>query len=155
MVKNIKQESGRATVKETHRSTCWDLYESSGRCLVWTDWLTWVTDASGAWFAPRWRTKRTIVKTVTKEIILIIIVIIIIIKVIITLLLVINILGDITSFSHTLKRKFSPKKIQKIKKKKLSFCKSKTTSTNLFSFRSVSRNASDAYHIIFRHTISG
>ena len=155
MVKNIKQESGRATVKETHRSTCWDLYESSGRCLVWTDWLTWVTDASGAWFAPRWRTKRTIVKTVTKEIILIIIVIIIIIKVIITLLLVINILGDITSFSHTLKRKFGPKKIQKIKKKKLSFCKSKTTGTNLFSFRSVSRNASDAYHIIFRHTISG
>ena len=43
--------------------------------------------------------------------ILIIVVIIIIIMVIITLLLIINILGDITSFSHTFKRKVGPKKI--------------------------------------------
>ena len=43
--------------------------------------------------------------------ILIIIVIIIIIMVIIILLIIINILEDITSFSHTFKRKFGPKKI--------------------------------------------
>ena len=43
--------------------------------------------------------------------ILIIIVIIIIILVIIILLVIINILGDITNFSHTFKRKFGPKKI--------------------------------------------
>ena len=43
--------------------------------------------------------------------ILIIVVIIIIIMVIITLLLIINILGDITSFSHTFKRNVGPEKI--------------------------------------------
>ena len=43
--------------------------------------------------------------------ILIIVVIIIIIMVIVTVLLIINILGDIASFSHTFKRKFGPKKI--------------------------------------------
>ena len=40
---------------------------------VWTEWLTWVTDALGAWFAPGWCTKRTPAKTVIKEIIIIII----------------------------------------------------------------------------------
>ena len=40
---------------------------------VWTEWLTWVTDALGAWFAPGWCTKRTSAKTVVKEIIIIII----------------------------------------------------------------------------------
>ena len=39
---------------------------------VWTEWLTWVTDALGAWFAPGWCTKRTPAKTVIKEIIIII-----------------------------------------------------------------------------------
>ena len=43
---------------------------------VWTEWLTWVTDALGAWFAPGWCTKRTPAKTVIKEIIIIIIIII-------------------------------------------------------------------------------
>ena len=43
--------------------------------------------------------------------IIILIIIIIIIRAIITLLLITNILGDITSFSHTLKRKFGTKKI--------------------------------------------
>ena len=38
---------------------------------VWTEWLTWVTDALGAWFAPGWCTKRTPAKTVIKEIIII------------------------------------------------------------------------------------
>ena len=42
-------------------------------CSVWTEWLTWVTDALGAWFAPGWCTKRTPAKTVIKEIIIIII----------------------------------------------------------------------------------
>ena len=40
---------------------------------VWTEWLTWVTDALGAWFAPGWCTKRTSAKTVIKEIKIIII----------------------------------------------------------------------------------
>ena len=31
---------------------------------VWTEWLTWVTDAPGARFAPGWCTKRTSAKTV-------------------------------------------------------------------------------------------
>ena len=43
--------------------------------------------------------------------ILIKIVIIIIIIVIIILLVIMNILGDVTSFSHTFKGKFGPKKI--------------------------------------------
>ena len=34
---------------------------------VWTEWLTWVTDALGAWFAPGWCTKRTPAKTVIKD----------------------------------------------------------------------------------------
>ena len=38
-----------------------------------TEWLTWVTDVLGAWFAPGWCTKRTPAKTVIKEIIIIII----------------------------------------------------------------------------------
>ena len=58
------------------RSACWD------RILrkvlsVWTEWLTWVTDALDAWFAPGWCTKRTHAKTAIKEIIIIIIIIII------------------------------------------------------------------------------
>ena len=40
---------------------------------VWTEWLTWVTDALSAWFAPGWCTKRTPAKTMIKEIIIIII----------------------------------------------------------------------------------
>ena len=40
---------------------------------VWTEWLTWVTDALGAWFAPGWCTKRTPAKTVIIETIIIII----------------------------------------------------------------------------------
>ena len=31
---------------------------------VWTEWLTWVTDALGAWFVPSWCTNRTPAKTV-------------------------------------------------------------------------------------------
>ena len=42
---------------------------------VWKEWLTGVTDALGAWFAPGWCTKRTPAKTVIKEIIIIIIII--------------------------------------------------------------------------------
>ena len=45
---------------------------------VWTEWLTCVTDALGAWFAPGWCTKRTLAKTVIIEIIIIIIIIIVI-----------------------------------------------------------------------------
>ena len=35
--------SERATVTEPKRSACWDLHESSGRCLVYkqNDWLEW------------------------------------------------------------------------------------------------------------------
>ena len=39
---------------------------------VWTEWLTWVTDALGVWFAPSWCTKRTSVKTVIEETLIII-----------------------------------------------------------------------------------
>ena len=42
---------------------------------VWTEWLTWVTDALGVWFAPSWCTKRTPAKTVIIETIIIIIII--------------------------------------------------------------------------------
>ena len=33
-LENIKKVSERATVKRPKRSACWDLHESSGRCLV-------------------------------------------------------------------------------------------------------------------------
>ena len=49
---------------------------------VWTEWLTWVTDALGAWFAPGWCTKRTPAKTVIIETIIIITVIMIAIMII-------------------------------------------------------------------------
>ena len=35
MVENIKKVSERTTVTEIKRSACWDLHESSGRCLVY------------------------------------------------------------------------------------------------------------------------
>ena len=43
MVENIKKVSERVTVTEPKRSACWDLHESSGRCLVYkqNDWLEW------------------------------------------------------------------------------------------------------------------
>ena len=36
MVENIKKVSERVTVTEPKRSACWDLHESSGRCLVYS-----------------------------------------------------------------------------------------------------------------------
>ena len=66
MVENIKKVSERANMTEIQKIS------------VWTEWLTWVTDALGAWFAPGWCTKRTLAKTVIKERIIIIIIIIII-----------------------------------------------------------------------------
>ena len=35
MVENIKRVSERATATETQKSACWDLHESSGRCLMY------------------------------------------------------------------------------------------------------------------------
>ena len=35
MVENIKKVSERVTVTEPKKSACWDLHESSGRCLVY------------------------------------------------------------------------------------------------------------------------
>ena len=73
MVENIKKVSERATMTEIQKICML----ASARILrevlsVWTEWLTWVTDALGAWFAPGWCTKRTPAKTVIKEIIIII-----------------------------------------------------------------------------------
>ena len=65
MVENIKKVSERATVTEIQKICML----GSARILrklfsVWTEWLTWVTDAPGAWFAPGWCTKRTPAKAV-------------------------------------------------------------------------------------------
>ena len=75
MVENRKhlKLSKRATVTETQKicvlGSAWILRRMLS---VWTEWLTWVADAPGAWFVHGWCTKRKPAKTVTEEVIIII-----------------------------------------------------------------------------------
>ena len=63
--------------KEEDRGRHKEVSEAHGICAilkkvlgVWTEWLTWETDALGAWFAPGWCSKnKTPVKTAMEEII--------------------------------------------------------------------------------------
>ena len=74
MVENIKKVSERATMTEIQKICILGSARILRKVLsVWTEWLTWVTDALGAWFAPGWCTKRTPAKTVIIETIIIII----------------------------------------------------------------------------------
>ena len=75
MVENMKKVSERATMTEIQKICMLGSARILRKVLsVWTEWLTWVTDALGAWFVPGWCTKRTPAKTVLKEIIIIIII---------------------------------------------------------------------------------
>ena len=79
MVENIKKVSETATVTEIQKICMLGSAPIHRKVLsVWKEWLTWVTDAPGARFAPGWRTKRTAVKTVIEETTIIIIIIAII-----------------------------------------------------------------------------
>ena len=74
MVENIKKVSERANMTEIQKICMLGSARILRKVLsVWTEWLTWVTDALGAWFAPGWCTKRTPTKTVIIETIIIII----------------------------------------------------------------------------------
>ena len=65
MVENIKKVSERATMTEIQKICMLGSARILRKVLsVWTEWLTWVTDALGAWFAPGWCTERTPAKTV-------------------------------------------------------------------------------------------
>ena len=75
MVENIKKVSERATVTEIQKICMLRSARILRKVLsIWTEWLTWVTNAPGAWFAPGWCTKRTPAKTVIVETIIIIII---------------------------------------------------------------------------------
>ena len=51
MVENIKKVSERATVTETQKIYLLGSARILRKVLTaWTEWLTWVTDAPGAWF---------------------------------------------------------------------------------------------------------
>ena len=72
MVENIKK-SDRATVTETQKICMLGSARILRKVLtLWTERLTWVTDARGAWFAPGWCTKTIPAKTVTEETMIII-----------------------------------------------------------------------------------
>ena len=76
MVENIKKVSEAVTVTEIQKICIPGIVQILRKVLnVWTEWLTWVTDTLGAWFAPSWCTKRKPAKTVLEEIIIIIIII--------------------------------------------------------------------------------
>ena len=51
MVEKIQKVSERASVTETQKICMLGSARILRKVLsVWTEWLTWVTDASGAWF---------------------------------------------------------------------------------------------------------
>ena len=51
IVENIKKVSESATVTETQKICLLGSAQILRKVLtVWTEWLTWVTDAPGAWF---------------------------------------------------------------------------------------------------------
>ena len=71
MIENIKKVSERATVTEIQKICMLGSAQILRKVLsVWTEWLTWVTDAPGAWFVPGWCTTRTPTKTVIEKIII-------------------------------------------------------------------------------------
>ena len=73
MVENIKKVSERATVTDIQKICMLGSARILRKVLsVWTEWLTWVTDAPGAWFSPVWCTKRTPAKAVIEETIIMI-----------------------------------------------------------------------------------
>ena len=68
MVEKIKKVSEGATVTEIQKICVLGSARILRKVLsVWTEWLTWVTDAPGALFAPGWCTKRTPAKTIIEE----------------------------------------------------------------------------------------
>ena len=72
MVENIKKVSEAATVTEIKKICMLESAPFLREVLsVWTECLTWVTDALGAWFAHGWCIKRTPAMTVIEEIIII------------------------------------------------------------------------------------
>ena len=74
MIENIKKVSERATMTDIQKISMLGSTRMLRKVLsVWTEWLTWVTDALGVWFVPGWCTKRTPAKTVIIETIIIII----------------------------------------------------------------------------------
>ena len=76
MVENIEKVAKRDTVTQIQKICMLGSARILRKVLsIWTERLTWVTDAPGAWFAPGWCTKRTPAKTVIVEIIIIIIII--------------------------------------------------------------------------------
>ena len=81
VVENIKKVFEAATVTEIKKICMLGSARIIREVLsIWTEWLTQVTDAIGAWFAPGWCTKRTPAKTVIEEMIIMMITIIIIIR---------------------------------------------------------------------------
>ena len=68
MVENIEKVSERANMTEIQKICMLGSARILRKVLsVWTEWLTWVTDVLGAWFAPGWCTKRTPAKTVKRD----------------------------------------------------------------------------------------
>ena len=60
IVENIKKVSESATVTEIQKICKLGSAQILRKVLsVWAEWLIWVTDALGAWFALSWCTKRT------------------------------------------------------------------------------------------------
>ena len=81
MIEKIEKVSKRANVTEIQKICILGSARILRKVLsIWTERLTWVTDALGAWFALGWRTWRTPAETVMKVEIIIIIIIIIIIR---------------------------------------------------------------------------
>ena len=81
-----------------------DLSAGNARILrrmfsVWSQLLTWVADAPGAWFVPGWCTKRTPAKSVTEEII---------IKITIIILIIVVTKGSVKGFYHVVLLKWRP-----------------------------------------------
>ena len=65
MVENIEKVAKGASVTEIQKICMLESARILRKVLgIWTERLTWVTDAPGAWFAPGWCTKRTPAKSV-------------------------------------------------------------------------------------------
>ena len=57
MIENIEKVSKRANVTEIQKICMLGSARILRKVLtIWTERLTWVTDALGVWFAPGWRT---------------------------------------------------------------------------------------------------
>ena len=59
MVEDIKRVSERANVTETQKISMLGSARILRKVLnVWSEWMTYVSDALGTWYAPGWWTKR-------------------------------------------------------------------------------------------------